>query len=84
MQKTLKKKKKIDRKENIEKEEKERQKIQGKSNNNNKHLWFTFYIKKVYFARKHILKKPSSYHHILFTVFMRCRVFETLQIILTG
>ena len=32
---------------------------------------FTCYIK------NHSLKKPSLYHHILLTVFMRCRVFET-------
>ena len=76
MQKTLKKRRKQIEK-NIENEEKERQRIQGKSNNNNRHLWFTFYIKIIYFAPEHILKKPSLYHHILFTVFMRCRVFET-------
>ena len=33
--------------------------------------------KKLYFARKHSLKKSSLYHHILFRVFMRCRIFET-------
>ena len=38
---------------------------------------FIFYMKKSHFARKNSLKKPSPYHHILFTVFMRCRVFET-------
>ena len=75
MQKTLKKRRKQIEK-NIENEKKERQRIQEKSNNN-KHFWFTFYIKNIYFARKHILKKPSSYHHILFKVFMRCRVFVT-------
>ena len=33
---------------------------------------FTFYIKNHTLLEKHI-----TYHHILFTVFMRCRVFET-------
>ena len=32
----------------------------GKSNNNNKHLWFYLLYKKSYFARKFNLKKPSS------------------------
>ena len=32
---------------------------------------------KLYFARKHNLKKSCLYHQILFTVFMRCRIFET-------
>ena len=70
-QKTLKKD------ETLKNEEKEKQRIQGKSNNNNKHLWFYLLYKKSYFARKHSLKKPSLYHHILFTVFIRFRVFET-------
>ena len=29
------------------------------------------------FARKHNLKKSCLYHQFLFTVFMRCRIFET-------
>ena len=33
---------------------------------------FTFYIKKLYFAQKHSLKKSSLYHQILFS-------FHTLQ-----
>ena len=32
---------------------------------------------KLNFARKHSLKKSCLYHKILFTVFMRCRIFET-------
>ena len=76
MQKTLKKSRKQIEK-NIENEEKERQRIHGKLNNNNKHFWFTFYIKIFILLENIILKKPKSYHHILFTVFMRCRVFET-------
>ena len=37
---------------------------------------FTFYIKKLNFARKHSLKRSRLCHHILFVVFMRCRIFE--------
>ena len=32
---------------------------------------------KLYFARKHNLKKSCLYHQILFTAFVRCRIFET-------
>ena len=53
-------------------EEKENRRMRGKSNNNNIHLSF-----KLHFVRKHNLKKICFYHQILFTVFMRCRVFET-------
>ena len=40
---------------------------------------FAFYMKNYYFARKQSLrKKPSRlYRYILFTVFARCRIFET-------
>ena len=31
---------------------------------------------KLYFARKHNMK-GCLYHQILFTIFMRCRIFET-------
>ena len=37
----------------------------------------TIFGVKLYYARKHNLKKSCSYHQILFTVFMRCRIFET-------
>ena len=58
-------------------EEKEKRRIQGKSSNNNKHLWFYLLYKKLYFARKYSLKKSNLYRHILFTVFIPCRIFET-------
>ena len=73
-------KKKKNRKQiekNIKKFREKKAKNTGKTNNNNKHLWFNFYIKKIYFARKHSLKKTTSYHHILLADFMHCRVFET-------
>ena len=38
---------------------------------------------KLYFARKHNLRKSCLYHQILFTVFMRCRyadIWKTLTI----
>ena len=57
VQKTLKKKKKKYRRKTLQNEEKEKRRIQGKSNNNNKHLWFYLLYSKVYFARKHSLKK---------------------------
>ena len=72
----IEKKKKTDGRKTLKNEEKEKRRIQGKSNNNNKHLWFYLLCKKLYFARKHSLKK-SLYRHILFTVIMCCRVFET-------
>ena len=51
--------------------------MKGKSNNNDKHLWFYILYKKLYFARKYLVwKKSSLYHHILFTVFMRSNIFE--------
>ena len=52
-------------------------KIQGKSITTIHIFGFTFYIKNHILLEKHSFKKPSSYHHILFTVFMRCRVFDT-------
>ena len=72
----IEKKKKTDRRKTLKNEEKEKLRIQGKSNNNKKHLWFYLLYKKLYFTRKHSLKKPSLYHHILFAAFMSCRVFE--------
>ena len=62
-----KKKKAIGRK-TLKNEEKEKPKIQGKSNNGNKHLWFYLFYKKLYFAQKQF-EKRSLYRHILFTVF---------------
>ena len=37
--------------------EKEKRRIQGKSNNNKIHLWFCLLCKKLHFALKHSLKK---------------------------
>ena len=66
-------KKKTDKSKSLKREEKEKRLIGGKSNNNNRHLWFY----KLYFSRKYHLKKSCLYYQILFTVFMRCRIFET-------
>ena len=71
MQKTL--RKRIKRTE--EKHRKKNQRIQGKSNNNNKHLWFYLNLSKKYiFCLKNVVVKgkklkSSLYHHILLTVF---------------
>ena len=35
---------------------------------------------KLYFGRKYNLKKSCLYYQILFTVYMRCRIFETVMI----
>ena len=43
----------------LKNEESEKRRIQGKLNNNNKHLWFYFLYKKLYFVRKHSLKKKQ-------------------------
>ena len=61
-------KKKTDRRKTLKNVEKEKRRIHRKSNNNKKHLWFYLLYKKLYFARKHGLKKSGLYHHILFTV----------------
>ena len=47
---------KTDRRKILKNEEKEKQRMQGKSNNNNKHLWFKLFVKKLYFAQKHSSK----------------------------
>ena len=54
VQETL-QKKKTDRRKTLKNEEKEKQRVQGKSNNSNKHLWFYVLYKKPYFALKHII-----------------------------
>ena len=61
-------KKKTDGRKTLKSEEKEKRRIQGYL----KHLQhtinifgFTFYIKTLYFVRKHSLKKSSLYHQIL-------------------
>ena len=33
--------------------------LQGKSNNNNEHLWFIFYVKNIYFVQKHSTKSKK-------------------------
>ena len=53
--KNIEKKNKIDRRRTLKNENKVKQKIQGKSNN--KHVGFTFFEKRIYFALKHISKR---------------------------
>ena len=53
--KSIEKKNKIDRRRTLKNENKVKQKIQGKSNN--KHVGFTFFEKRIYFALKHISKR---------------------------
>ena len=53
--KNIEKKNKIDRRRTLKNENKVKQKIQGKSNN--KHVSFTFFEKRIYFALKHISKR---------------------------
>ena len=71
---------KTDRRKTLINEDKEKRRIQGKSNNNNEHLWFYFFIKNDILLKNIVVKgkkvKSSLYHHISFTVFMRCRIFE--------
>ena len=50
--KNIEKKNKIDRRRTLKNENKVKQRIQGKSNN--KHVGFTFFEKRIYFALKHI------------------------------
>ena len=71
-------KKKIDRIKTLKNEQKENGRMRGKSKSNksDKHFWFYLLYKKLYFGRKHSLKKSSLYHHILFTVFMGCKIYE--------
>ena len=77
----IKQKIKTDRRKTLINEDKEERRIQGKSNNNNEHLWFYLFIKKCILLKNIVVKgkkvKSSLYHHISFTVFMRCRIFET-------
>ena len=48
----IEKKIKTDKIKTLINEDKEKQRIQGKSNNNNKHLWFYLFHRKLYFAQK--------------------------------
>ena len=50
----IEKKKKTDRKKTLKNEQKEKGRTEGESNNKNKHLCFTFYIKN-YILRKSIV-----------------------------
>ena len=50
-------KNKTDRKKTLKNEDKVKRRMQGKSNNNNKHIWFYFLYKKIYFAQKHCSKR---------------------------
>ena len=59
MQKILNKRRKHTEGKHWKNEEKEKRRIKGKSNNNNKHLWFYLLSKKLCFAWKHSLKKSS-------------------------
>ena len=72
---------KTDRRKTLKNEDKEKRRIQGKSNNNNKHLWFYLFIKKNILLKNIVVKgkevKSSLYHHISFTIFMCCRIFQT-------
>ena len=67
--------KKIDKRKTLKIDDKEKLRVQGKSNKN-KHLWFLPFILETIFCSKTVLKS-SLHHHILFTAFMLCRVFET-------
>ena len=71
---------KTDRRKTLINEDKEKRRIQGKLNNNNENLWFYLFIKNYILLKNIVVKgkkvKSSLYHHISFTVFMRCRIFE--------
>ena len=43
--------------------------MQGKSNNNNKRLWFYLLYKKLYFAQKHGLKKQFIPSHFIYSFY---------------
>ena len=65
----IEKRRKGDRRKTLKNEKKEKRRIQGKPNNNDKCFWFYLLYKKIYFARKHSLKKLvyviTFYLHIL-------------------
>ena len=48
---------KIDRRNALINEDKEKRRIQGKLNNNNEHLWFYLLYKKLHFTQKHSSKR---------------------------
>ena len=53
----IKEKIKTDRRKALVNKDKEKRRIQGKSNNNNKHLWFYLFYQKLYFTQKHSSKR---------------------------
>ena len=48
---------KIQRRKTLINEDKEKRRIQGKSDNNNEHLWFLLFYKKLHFTQKHSSKR---------------------------
>ena len=48
---------KTDRRKTLINEDKEKPRIQGKSNNKNEHLWFYLFHKKLQFTQKHSCKR---------------------------
>ena len=53
----IEKENKTDRRKKLNNENKVKARIQGKSNNNNEHLWFYLLCGKIYFAKKHSSKR---------------------------
>ena len=51
---------KTDRRKMLRNEDKSKRRTEGISNNNNKHLWFYLFVKKIYFVQKHSSKKEKS------------------------
>ena len=68
----IEKKNKTDRRKTLKNEDKEKQRIQGKSNNNNEHIKNYILLKIIVVRGKKV--KSRLYHHILLT---RCTIFET-------
>ena len=65
-------KNKIDRRKTFKNEEKEK----WRTRESQITIIYIFGFK-LYFGRKYNLKKSCLYYQILFTVYMRCRIFET-------
>ena len=74
------KKKKTDGRKTLKNEEKEKQRIQGKSNNKNKHPWFYLFYKKLYFARKHSLKKWFIPSHFIYSFYVLQDIWSAVMI----
>ena len=58
---------KTDRRKTLINEDKEKRRIQGKSSNNNEHLWFYLFYKKLYFTQKHSSKGKHS-SNVVYTI----------------